>query len=290
MAGKIWMTVAAACALLVVISAAAAATPDVASMTLQPADVPGAKVTHQGAVPEKGYLAAYSREFTFAKPNGSAKLIGIEAEVMVAASAATATKDVAQLETALRTKAGRALFVKTVASQAKVKASAVVVGKLRKVAGYDKGFELPVSVKVKSAHVYETLVNLRIDRVAVLMVEFGLRPVGGASGKYEAAIASHIGTALAPASVSPPTIAGTPQQGQTLTASPGTWTADDATFAYQWQHCDAAGANCVAIAGATAQTYVVSSTDVGATLRVVVTASNRFGAPAATSAQTTAVS
>ena len=49
MAGKIWMTVAAACALLVVISAAAAATPDVASMTLQPADVPGAKVTHQVA-------------------------------------------------------------------------------------------------------------------------------------------------------------------------------------------------------------------------------------------------
>src|SRR3982751_5670915 len=99
MAGKFWMVAAAFCALLVLISTAAAATPDVASMTLQPADVPGAKVTHQGAVKEAGYLAAYSRDFAFAAPSGSAKLIGLEAEVMLAASAATATKDVAQAET-----------------------------------------------------------------------------------------------------------------------------------------------------------------------------------------------
>jgi hypothetical protein len=290
MAGKFWKTAAALGALLVVVSTAAAATPDVASMTLQPADVPGAKVTHQGAIKETGYLAAYSREFAFASPSGSAKLIDLEAEVMVAASAATASKDVARAETGFRSKAGRALFVKTIAREAKVKASAVAVGKLRKVAGYDQGFELPVSVKVKAGRIFETLVYLRIDRVAVLMLEVGLRPIGGTTTKYAAAIAAHIGTALTPTSVSPPAISGTPQQGQTLTASPGTWSVDDATFTYQWQHCDAAGANCVAIAGATAQTYVVSAADVGATLRVVVTASNRFGAPTATSAQTAIVS
>lgn len=289
MAGKIWKGAAALGALLVVVSTAAAATPDVASMTLQPADVPGAKVTHQGAVNEKGYLAAYAREFAFASPSGSAKLIDIEAEVMVAATAATATKDVSKAEAGFRSKSGRALFVKTIAREAKVKTSAVAVGKLRKVAGYDQGFELPVSVKVKGGRIYETLVYLRIDRVAVLMLEVGLRQIGGTTSKYAAAVAAHIGVALAPASVSPPAISGTPQQGQTLTASPGTWSADDATFAYQWQHCDAAGANCTAIAGATAQTYVVSPSDVGATLRVVVTASNRFGAPTATSAQTATV-
>lgn len=75
-----------------------------------------------------------------------------------------------------------------------------------------------------------------------------------------------------------------------MSASPGTSFAEDATFAYQWQHCDAAGANCADIAGATAQTYGVTAADVGTTLRVVVKASNRFGVATATSAQTTAVS
>src|SRR3954447_14781514 len=102
MAGKIWKAAAAFGALLALASTASAATPDAASMTLQPADVPGAKVTHQGAVKEKGYLAAYSREFAFATPSGSAKLVGIEAEVMVAASAATATKDIAKVQTEFR--------------------------------------------------------------------------------------------------------------------------------------------------------------------------------------------
>src|SRR3954454_11354108 len=289
MAGRIWTVVAALAALLAVVSTAAASTPDVASMTLQPADVPGAKVTHQGALKEAGYLAAYSRWVSFASPNGSAKLVGLDAEVMVAATPATATKDVLKAETGFRSKAGRTLFAKTIAKQAGVKTSAVAVGKPRSVAGYDQGFELPVSVKVKSGRVYETLVYLRIDRVAVFMIEVGLRPIGGTTTKYAAAIAAHIGTALAPTPVSPPAITGTPQQGQTLTASAGTWSADDAQFTYQWQHCDAAGANCADIAGATAQTYAVTPTDVGSTLHVVVKASNRFGAPTATSAQTAVV-
>lgn len=289
MAGKIWKAAAALAALLVVASTASASTPDASTMTLQPADVPGAKVTRQGAVKEPGYLVAYSREFSFASPNGSAKLVGIESEVMVGATPAAATKDVLKAETGFRSKSGRALFIKTVAKGAGVKTSAVSVGKLRPVTGYDQGFELPVSVKVKNSRVYETLVYLRIDRVAVLMLEIGLRQIGATTSKYAAAIAAHIGTALAPVSEAPPAITGTPQQGQTLTASPGTWSADDATFGYQWQHCDAAGANCVAIAGATAATYAVTATDVGTTLRVVVTASNRFGAPSATSAQTAVV-
>ena len=289
MAGKIWKVAAALTVLLVSVSSAAAATPDVASMTLQAADVPGAKVTRQGAVKETGYLAAYSREFAFKAPSGSARLVGLDAEVMVAATPATATKDVLKAENEFRSKAGRALFAKTVAKQAGVKTSAVAVGKLRSVAGYDQGFELPVSVKVRAGRVYETLVYLRIDRVAVFMLEIGLRQIGGTTAKYAGAMAAHIATALTPASVSPPSIAGTAQQGQTLTASPGMWSADDALFAYQWQHCDAAGANCTDIAGATAQTYGVAATDAGTTLRVVVKASNRFGTPTATSTQTAVV-
>src|SRR4051812_16335448 len=77
----------------------------------------------------------------------------------------------------------------------------------------------------------------------------------------------------APTNTAAPTISGTPTVGQTLTASPGSWTSDTTpTYAYQWQRCDSAGNNCAAVTGATAQTYVVQSADVGKTLRVTVTA------------------
>lgn len=94
-----------------------------------------------------------------------------------------------------------------------------------------------------------------------------------------------------PTNTARPTISDTsPQSGQTLTASPGTWTGDQPmTFAYQWQRCNAAGGSCVAIAGATAQTYTVATGDVGNTLRVAVTARNAVGSATATSDTTTVV-
>lgn len=94
----------------------------------------------------------------------------------------------------------------------------------------------------------------------------------------------------APTNASPPTISGTAQTGQTLTASPGTWNSQTTpTYAYVWQRCDAQGNACAAIAGATSQTYVVQTADESKTLRVVVTATNPSGAGSATSAQTAAV-
>lgn len=94
----------------------------------------------------------------------------------------------------------------------------------------------------------------------------------------------------APTNASPPTISGTAQTGQTLTASPGTWNSQTTpTYAYAWQRCDAQGNACAAIAGATSQTYVVQTADESKTLRVVVTATNPSGAGSATSAQTAAV-
>lgn len=95
----------------------------------------------------------------------------------------------------------------------------------------------------------------------------------------------------APTNSAAPTISGTPQVGQTLTASTGTWNSQTTpTFTYQWQRCDTAGNNCAAIPGATAQTYTVQSADVNSTLRVVVTATNPSGSSAATSGQTAVVS
>jgi hypothetical protein len=95
-----------------------------------------------------------------------------------------------------------------------------------------------------------------------------------------------------PTNTAPPTIGGTAEVGQTLTASPGTWNGTTATptFAYQWQRCDAQGSNCASIAGATTQTYAVQSADAGATLRVVATATDSGGSNSATSSQTGVVS
>ena len=54
-----------------------------------------------------------------------------------------------------------------------------------------------------------------------------------------------------------PTIVGTAQTGKTLAAVPGAWAGGKpVVFAYQWQRCDAAGAGCAPIVGATAETYL----------------------------------
>src|SRR5439155_8351053 len=93
-----------------------------------------------------------------------------------------------------------------------------------------------------------------------------------------------------PVNTAPPTITGTAQQGQTLTEHNGTWTNSPTSFAYQWQRCNSEGTSCVAISGATNQTYVLVAEDVAHTIRGQETASKAGGPSSpATSAQTAVV-
>ncbi|HEY3357893.1 MAG TPA: hypothetical protein VGQ83_31870, partial [Polyangia bacterium] len=93
-----------------------------------------------------------------------------------------------------------------------------------------------------------------------------------------------------PVSTAPPTIDGPAQQGRTLTASPGSWSGQPApVFTYDWQRCDDAGASCQDIDSADVQAYLVLDADIGARLRVVVTATNMAGAATAASAPTAMV-
>jgi hypothetical protein len=85
----------------------------------------------------------------------------------------------------------------------------------------------------------------------------------------------------APANERKPSISGTAAVGSTLTASRGSWIgAQPIAFAYQWARC---AATCTNIPGATAASYTAVAEDRGATLRVVVSATNpdEAGPPAA---------
>ena len=94
----------------------------------------------------------------------------------------------------------------------------------------------------------------------------------------------------APTNTSPPTISGAAQQGQTLSASSGTWTGSPTSYAYQWRRCDATGGACASISGASAQSYLLGASDVGFTIRVRVSATNAGGSTSADSAASALVS
>jgi GH25 family lysozyme M1 (1,4-beta-N-acetylmuramidase) len=88
----------------------------------------------------------------------------------------------------------------------------------------------------------------------------------------------------------PPTVVGPPEAGELLAALPGTWEGGKPLkFSYAWRRCDATGAQCAAITGATAEKYRPVSADVGHALNVVVTATSTAGSATAITPPTSAV-
>ena len=111
----------------------------------------------------------------------------------------------------------------------------------------------------------------------------------------------------------PPAIVGVPEEGQTLSATTGSWeSVPYPTFTYQWQRCGgephegeinamieegaeaeeeivSPGTDCTNIAGATGADYTPSAVDVGQSLRVAVTANKRLRSQTVTSEATRTV-
>src|ERR1700693_2312311 len=96
---------------------------------------------------------------------------------------------------------------------------------------------------------------------------------------------------FSPSVVKAPVIAGTLTTGRQLTADIGTFSGDlpiQTTFV--WERCDATGADCHVIVNAKKVVYFPTSSDVGFSLRVAVTATNAYGKSVVLSPPTDAVS
>ncbi|MFZ4585844.1 MAG: hypothetical protein ACOYNI_11535 [Acidimicrobiia bacterium] len=78
-----------------------------------------------------------------------------------------------------------------------------------------------------------------------------------------------------------PVLSGTEQEGETLSATDGTWTNSPTGYTYQWQRCNSSGAGCTDITGETNNTYLLAPADVGQTVRITVTATNDGGSDSA---------
>jgi hypothetical protein len=122
-----------------------------------------------------------------------------------------------------------------------------------------------------------TLVGIVVISGAALAALSGRGAIASAEAQY------------GPTNTAPPTVSGTPEEGQTLKASPGTWSGTGIKFGYAWRRCSASGGSCADISGAVAQTYKLQGVDVGNTLRVRVTATTSSGSSSATSVPTAVV-
>ena len=104
-----------------------------------------------------------------------------------------------------------------------------------------------------------------------------LQVVDGDGGTETATQTVVVTTPAVPVNSSPPTITGTPAVGDVLTEANGAWTGSPASYAYQWEDCNAQGGSCTAIVGATSASYAPTSADVGSSLVVQETAVNAGG-------------
>ena len=96
-------------------------------------------------------------------------------------------------------------------------------------------------------------------------------------------------SAAGPTNTLEPSITGSPIVGKELTGDRGVWTGISITYLYRWLRCNASGASCNGINGATGSKYTLTSADLGATIRFEVTATNTDGTKTAQSNPTAVI-
>jgi hypothetical protein len=295
-------TIAVQLALAGVLAAGAAASsaatpsgPSLAFVALSPQDVGGgARVVRQGAVRSRGYQAAYERELEFRTGEvGRSVLLYLTSTVELARVPATTQSELAAVRDRLQTREGRVAMVRSIEAELRqtlgesLEAAAMGTVRTPRIGG--GAIVVPISVTTTDGRLQLVLAYLRVDRILVTISVAG-NPVTRADLDRLLRLTARKAVAqLGPVNVSPPTIAGAARAGTVLTASSGSWRNGPTAYAYRWSRCDPAGAGCVRLPGATLATYAVSAADVGATLRVTVTARNGAGRVSAISPPTAVV-
>jgi Ig domain of plant-specific actin-binding protein len=266
--------------------------PDLGQMALRVPDFAAAKVARQGYVKaDDPFVASYEREFkTLSVRVGRSTLLALESDVDLAETADGAHAFMGLIPLGLALLDPKDLAAEI--SSGGFRATYVRVSKPAKLRAGDEALEVTIRIGTKAGEFRALLVFIRVNRVIGLLIAAGpprVRigiPLATALSRL---FSHHVHDGLVPVNTLPPTISGTPQVGQSLTASPGTWSNKPTSFAYVWQRCDQAGANCVDIAGATGQGFTPTPAEAGSTLRVVVTATNPLGSKRAVSAATPVV-
>lgn len=174
-----------------------------------------------------------------------------------------------------------------------VKVKSVTFGRVIRFNAAQGAFRITIKLHTNRGVIELGFLGIVLDR-AVGLVELDGYPrkhVSGSTALVAARkLAQHFQVAFQIRSVVPPGILGTPRLGQTLTADRGRWGGGPTSFTYQWNHCDAAGANCAPIAGAVASTYVPGTADAGMRITLTVTATNSVSSKPVTSTPTNPVS
>jgi hypothetical protein len=87
---------------------------------------------------------------------------------------------------------------------------------------------------------------------------------------------------VGPAMTAAPTVLGAVAVGKRVTGLSGTWAGSGPiTYRFQWYRCNAAGAHCLSVHGATSPTYALVVRDVGKTVGMTVRATDSTGTAAA---------
>jgi len=128
-------------------------------------------------------------------------------------------------------------------------------------------------------------------RWAAIGAAFG----AGVAAVVVSALAAFAGTGAAasqakPVNTKPPTISGTPEEGQTLHGDKGEWNNNPTDFNWFWLRCNKNGGGCAQVGSAAGQhDYLLGSADVGNTIRLRIRAKNADGTTDATSVPTAVI-
>src|SRR5919198_3476582 len=261
--------------------------PDLAPLVLTSTDFPGSRISRQGYVkPDTDSLAEYDRTILNARIAGKRTFV-VENDLDVFKRTSDADLLIAALPLGLQLEATR--IGREFGKDTGFKVTYAKVGKAQGLGVGNNSVGVVLHLGTKVGEIRIIFAVARLGTLDSLIVFAGLpkAQLGIAHAKLLAHMSvARIRAGLLPQSTAAPTITGNLAVGQTLTAVTGTWLNFPVTYTYQWQRCDAAGANCAAIPGATAQTYVIAPGDAGFTLEVVVGATNVYGSASATSPPT----